>query len=184
MPTAFWEMYNESEIVLATNAAFPTDAPAIAYHQAGFDIGSVNGAKPTLIEMKPDINQPFPDDISRAIRRAYYACVSFQDSQIGRVLSAVDALPAAQQPVVALVGDHGWHLGEYSMYHKFANFELTTRVPCMVRSPAHPASAGKRTAALAGCEKRLLLSSLHKLSTTGSGQTYRERLRMRAFCAG
>ena len=61
--------------------------------------------------MKPDINQPFPDDISRAIRRAYYACVSFQDSQIGRGLSAVDALPAAQQPVVALVGDHGWHLG-------------------------------------------------------------------------
>jgi iduronate 2-sulfatase len=150
MPTAFWEMYNESEIVLATNAAFPTNAPAIAYHQAGFDIGSVNGAKPTLIKMKPDINRPFPDDISRAIRRAYYACVSFQDSQIGRVLSAVDALPVAQQPVVALVGDHGWHLGEYSMYHKFANFELTTRVPFIVRSPAHPASAGKRTAALAG----------------------------------
>ena len=78
---------------------------------ASAHLGSVNGAKPTLIKMKPDINQPFPDDISRAIRRAYYACVSFQDAQIGRVLSAVDALPAAQQPVVALVGDHGWHLG-------------------------------------------------------------------------
>ena len=42
MPTEFWEMYNESEILVATNAAFPTDAPAIAYHQAGFDIGSVS----------------------------------------------------------------------------------------------------------------------------------------------
>ena len=107
MPRQYWELYNESEIALASNSAWPTDAPAIAYHQAGFELGPVDGAAPSYLKVKPDINKPFAPNVSRAIRRAYYSCVSWQDSQIGRVLAELQYLQQENNTIVAIVGDHG-----------------------------------------------------------------------------
>ena len=81
-------------------------------------------------------------------RWGYYAATSFTDANVGLILGAVDDAGLRPTTVVALLGDHGWQLGEHGEWCKRTNFELGVRIPLIIRSPAHPASAGWRTDAL------------------------------------
>lgn len=65
----------------------------------------------------------------REYLRAYYACVSFMDAQVGRVLDELDRQKLWQDTVVLFVGDHGYNLGEHHWWNKNVLFEDSTRVP-------------------------------------------------------
>lgn len=67
--------------------------------------------------------------------RSYLASTSFMDSQIGRVLDALDATGRANQTVVVLWSDHGWHLGEKGITGKNTLWERSTRVPLVIAGP-------------------------------------------------
>jgi arylsulfatase A-like enzyme len=67
--------------------------------------------------------------------KAYLACIRWVDEQIGRVLDALDAGPQADNTIVMLYADHGYHLGEKQRWSKFSLWERTTRVPFMVSAP-------------------------------------------------
>jgi arylsulfatase A-like enzyme len=67
--------------------------------------------------------------------RAYLASVSFMDSQVGRVLSALEASPAAKNTIVVLWSDHGFHLGEKEMTSKNTLWERSTHVPLIFAGP-------------------------------------------------
>ena len=73
--------------------------------------------------------------------RAYLACVSFVDAQIGKMLDALDASPAADQTVIVLWGDHGWHLGEKEHWGKWTGWQRATRTPLIV-APAGTGTGG------------------------------------------
>ena len=93
---------------------------------------------------------PFPDQTQRFLRRGYFASVTRTDRQFGRLLDAlVDSWGLSESTIVAVHGDHGWHLGEQGEWTKKTNFELGTRVPLMIRAPNKPASHGRRHAGLA-----------------------------------
>ncbi|TLD69696.1 hypothetical protein FEM03_15290 [Phragmitibacter flavus] len=61
--------------------------------------------------------------------QAYLATVSYADAQIGRLLEALDRSAYADNTIIVLWGDHGWHLGEKSHWRKFALWEESTRTP-------------------------------------------------------
>lgn len=61
--------------------------------------------------------------------QAYLAAISYLDSQVGRVLDALDASPHKNNTIIVLWGDHGWHLGEKEHWRKFALWEEATRAP-------------------------------------------------------
>jgi arylsulfatase A-like enzyme len=82
------------------------------------------------------------------LRQAYFACVSYIDAQIGKILDELRELELEQNTVVALWSDHGWHLGEHGMWGKQTNFEVATRSPLIVRVPGMP-HAGVPTKGLA-----------------------------------
>jgi arylsulfatase A-like enzyme len=65
------------------------------------------------------------------------ASISFADAQLGRVLDALNASPSANQTIVILWSDHGWHLGEKNHWHKSTLWEEATRVPLIIHSPDH-----------------------------------------------
>jgi len=73
--------------------------------------------------------------------RAYLACVSFVDSQVGRVLDALDRNGYADNTVVVLWSDHGWHLGEKEITGKNSLWDRSTRVPLIFAGPGVARSA-------------------------------------------
>jgi len=70
--------------------------------------------------------------------RSYLASVSFVDSQVGRLLDALDASPIADDTIIVLFSDHGWHLGEKEISGKNTLWERSTRVPMMIIGPGLP----------------------------------------------
>ena len=67
--------------------------------------------------------------------RAYLASITCADERLGRVLDALDQSPYAQQTIVVLWSDHGWHLGEKQHWHKTTLWEEATRVPLIICAP-------------------------------------------------
>lgn len=65
----------------------------------------------------------------RPLVRAYLASTTFMDSQIGRVIEALNETGEAENTIVALWSDHGWHLGEKAITGKNTLWDRSTRVP-------------------------------------------------------
>lgn len=71
----------------------------------------------------------------RNLVRSYLACTSFVDAQIGRVLAALEASGQADNTIVVVWSDHGYHLGEKLITGKNTLWERSTRVPLLFAGP-------------------------------------------------
>jgi uncharacterized sulfatase len=72
----------------------------------------------------------------RKAMQAYYACVSFIDAQVGRMLDALDRLDLADDTIVVFWSDHGYHLGEHNgIWQKRTLFEQGARAPLIIKAP-------------------------------------------------
>ena len=69
------------------------------------------------------------------VRRHYAACVSFADAQVGRILKAIKDAKVADDTIIVLWGDHGWHLGEHSVWGKHTLFEESLLSPLIIVTP-------------------------------------------------
>ncbi|MPZ19067.1 MAG: sulfatase-like hydrolase/transferase [Luteitalea sp.] len=69
------------------------------------------------------------------LTRSYLASISFVDSQVGRLLDALDGSGHADDTIVVLWSDHGWHLGEKLITGKNTLWEPSTRVPLIFAGP-------------------------------------------------
>lgn len=72
------------------------------------------------------------DNAWAAVRRAYLACISWVDYNVGRLIDALEASPYVNNTIVVLWSDHGFALGEKRHFRKFALWEETTRVPFII----------------------------------------------------
>ena len=71
----------------------------------------------------------------RPLVRAYLACVSFMDSQVGRLITQLEATGRAENTIIVLWGDHGWHLGEKGITGKNTLWDRSTKVPLIFAGP-------------------------------------------------
>ncbi len=67
--------------------------------------------------------------------QAYLATITLVDDQVGRLIDALDRSPRADNTVIVLWGDHGWHLGEKHHWRKFTLWEEATRAPLIFVAP-------------------------------------------------
>ncbi len=138
-PQKYWDMYDREAINLDDHPFKPAGTPAIAMHNWG-ELRKFAGisAKGPLDEAK-----------ARELIHGYYACVSYVDAQIGRVLDELNRLGLADDTIVVLLGDHGYHLSDHGLWCKHSNFENAVHVPLIVRAPmlagsqASPPPAGR-----------------------------------------
>lgn len=71
----------------------------------------------------------------RNLVRSYLACTSFVDSQVGRLMTALDEAGLADDTIVVVWGDHGWHLGEKGISGKNTLWDRSTKVPLIFAGP-------------------------------------------------
>lgn len=85
----------------------------------------------------PEPRQKFLQEANewKNLVRSYLACTSFVDSQVGRVLEALEASGKADNTIVVLWSDHGWHLGEKLITGKNTLWDRSTRVPLIFAGP-------------------------------------------------
>ncbi|MEO2007137.1 MAG: sulfatase [Pirellulaceae bacterium] len=124
-PKKYFDLYDRAEIVPASNPFPPRNAPSFATYNWN-DLRHYYGI--------PDVG-PVSKEQALDLKHAYYACVSFTDAQVGRLLKSLDTLGLRNNTIVVLWGDHGWQLGEHGMWDKHSNFETSTHAPLIVRVP-------------------------------------------------
>lgn len=137
-PKRYWDHYDPSTIALAENPFAPEGVTEFSLTNFG-ELRKYYGI--------PQGDDPVPDTLARQLIHGYYACVSYIDAQIGRLLDELDRLNLRNNTVVILWGDHGWKLGEHGGWCKHTDFELDTRVPLLISAPGMKA-AGRSSEAL------------------------------------
>jgi len=78
----------------------------------------------------------FTDQDKREFLRSYYACTSFMDAQVGKVLKALEETGQMDNTLIILMGDHGYHLGEHNWWNKVTIFEKGTNAPFIMAGNA------------------------------------------------
>ncbi|MEM7672662.1 MAG: sulfatase [Verrucomicrobiota bacterium] len=80
----------------------------------------------------------FTDAERIEFKRAYQACVTFADAQLGKVFDAMDRLELWDSTMVIVMSDHGYHLGQKGWWNKVTLFETGSRVPFIFWHPLAP----------------------------------------------
>ena len=122
---------------LATYRKKAVGSPEFAYHKCGelqlyTDI-------PSLISFSDIENVKIPDEKAHELVHGYYACISYIDAQIGKIVEALEKSGCLNNTIIVLWGDHGWHLGDHGLWNKHTNFEQATHVPFLLIDPSSPA---------------------------------------------
>jgi len=136
-PKRYFDLYPVEGVKLPDNRFNPKNVPELALHR------SLEFRVYSDIPDKGSIPEPLLCDSLRA----YRACISYVDAQVGRIMAELDRLGLHENTVVVLWGDHGWHLGEQDLWGKMTNFEIATRVPMIISAPGQQ-HAGANTDAL------------------------------------
>lgn len=128
-PEKYWALYDAEELDLST---------VDPLRRRGGEMFSGYSVQPGDLE---------DEAVVRELLHGYYASVSYIDTQVGKLLDALDELGVADNTIVVLWGDHGFHLGELGYWGKHTLHEHSMRSAFIVRTPDMPA-AGEATNAI------------------------------------
>ncbi len=126
-PLKYWDLYDPAKLPMPSSEEGPDGAPEFAVKRGG----EISAFKP-IPEGK---NKPFGDELTRKLIHGYYASVTYMDAQLGKVLDALEETGFADNTIVVLWGDHGYHLGDHGIWTKHTNYEQAVRIPIIIRRP-------------------------------------------------
>ena len=138
-PKKYWDMYDPTTLPVLVNEQVTPHTPPYAIstsYELTHYVDQIDFPKPSDAQRLTDKN-------ARHLMHGYYACVSYVDAQIGRILAALKEHGHSDNTIVVLWSDHGWKLGEHNGWGKMSNYEIDTRVPLLIATP-DSRSAGKR----------------------------------------
>ncbi len=122
-PEKYWDLYNREEIELADNRYRPKNAP---------DALTGSGEFGSYHDRDIEYNST---EFHKIARHGYYACVSYADHLVGRLLTTLDELGLRENTIVVVWGDHGWNLGEHSFWSKHNLLYTSKNAPLIISSP-------------------------------------------------
>ncbi|QDV88050.1 sulfatase-like hydrolase/transferase [Stieleria magnilauensis] len=126
-PKKYWDLFDPNSLPMPVNEDLPKDSPTVA-HKRG---GEITNYKP----VPEDRDAEFSDELKRNLIHGYYASSSYVDAQIGKVIDALDELKLADDTIIVLWGDHGFHLGDLGIWTKHTNYEQANRIPIFIIAP-------------------------------------------------
>ncbi len=130
-PKKYWDLYNEASLPISPMPDIPEGCNTFSLHESA----EFNGYQ--LGEEKASIDKKVSDNYARKIRHAYFACVSYMDAQVGKVLDALQASGKADNTIIILWGDHGWHLGDLRVWGKHTLHETSLSSALVVKAPGN-----------------------------------------------
>lgn len=80
-------------------------------------------------------NEGLTDNEARELIKGYLASVSYSDAQVGRLMAALEASGEADNTIVILWGDHGYHLTEHGLWRKNTIYHVANRIPLLIHVP-------------------------------------------------
>ena len=132
-PQKYWNLYGRDRIPLA------------AFQKRGSNIGPLAFKGPGEISKYPMDDRFYTTDnngqlnldeaFQRELVHGYYACASFIDFQIGKIVNKLKKEGLMDNTIIVIWGDHGFHLGDHRMWTKHSNFEQATRSPLIIYNP-------------------------------------------------
>ena len=132
-PRKYWGLYNESEIEIAPYQKKSKNAVDIAYHKAG-EMQSYKTPEITY-SLNNDGLLELDEKLQKKLIHGYYAATSYIDAQIGKIKDKLKQKGLDKNTIIVIWGDHGWHLGDHSLWNKHSNFEQATRSPLIIYDP-------------------------------------------------
>ncbi|MFL2847901.1 MAG: sulfatase [Coraliomargaritaceae bacterium] len=137
-PKKYWDLYNEEDLALPSNYTFfPKDAPS-----------SSNSDWGELRNMYDDIPSegPVSDEMALKLIHGYLACVSYTDDMIGKLLDELESLEMLDDTIIILWGDHGFQLGDHTLWCKHTLYETSMHAPLIISAPGY--NSGQRVNSL------------------------------------
>ncbi|MDF7826210.1 sulfatase-like hydrolase/transferase [Pontiellaceae bacterium B12227] len=130
-PSAYWDLYDPADLELPTTDSHAINSSSYAY-TSWSELRSYTGIP---------ASGPVSAEQEQNLIHGYYACVSYVDAQIGRLMDALEDQGLAENTIVVVWGDHGWHLGDHGQWCKHTNFERATHIPLIVKVPWMPGAS-------------------------------------------
>jgi choline-sulfatase len=120
IPEEYWNLYSDDEIPLPSHVVPPDELDAHSRRlRQVYDMDSAQ----------------ITDQHIRNARRAYFGAISYVDSNVGKLMKALEATGLDKNTIVVFTGDHGEMLGERGLWYKMSWFEGSSRVPLIISAP-------------------------------------------------
>ena len=123
-PKRYWDLHDRAALALPEDRVRPAGASELPYLYS--ELRSYYGIPEDL---------QLSQEAIRELLHGYRAAVSFIDAQVGLLLDALQRLKLADNTIVVLLGDHGFHLGEQGIWGKHSLFERSLHAPLILRAP-------------------------------------------------
>ncbi len=124
-PKKYFDLYDREKVYSPQFKGRPKEAPDLAFHNSEELRGYTD---------IPDLGE-ISVEKEKELWHAYYACVSYVDTQVGKIIKELKAHHLDNNTIIVVVGDHGYHLGEQGVWCKSTNYELAARVPLLIYCP-------------------------------------------------
>jgi len=121
-PKKYWDLYDKSQFKLADN-----------YNQL-FNLPQEVNTNSSELRVYRDIpkNGPIEEERLLTLLHGYYACVSYTDAQIGRLLDEPNRQGLSDNTIVVVWGDHGYQHTELGMWSKSNTLHVSINAPLIV----------------------------------------------------
>lgn len=121
-PKKYWDMYDPASISLSEYQDYPEGMSkfTLSPYKEIFDY---------------EVASPVSKETALELRHGYYACVSYVDAQIGKLVQALEDKGELDNTIIVLWGDHGFKLGDFGEWAKATNLEIDVQAPLILRLP-------------------------------------------------
>lgn len=134
-PSKYWELYDRGSLTLPPFREPPENSPEWA----------MGDSEPAQYYTTHGYEEPWraSDAESLELLHGRYAVLSYFDALVGRVLSALEEAGHAENTIVVLTSDHGFHDGEHGYWGKHNVWDMSFRVPLIIRMPKAERQVGR-----------------------------------------
>ena len=132
-PQKYWNFYKRERMPLALFQDRGQNIGKLAFKRAGEISKFPMDDRYYTTDSNGQLN--LDSDFQRELVHGYYACVSFIDFQIGKIINKLKKEGLMDNTIIVIWGDHGFHLGDHRMWTKHSNFEQATRSPLIIYNP-------------------------------------------------